>query len=84
MRQMHVENDNVFLANKCLQVLNNIMSHSTDSNQQRMLDILKEDNLFFPVFFYISTRLEESKQYTIAKIKQGAKKKFIDLNMSNE
>jgi hypothetical protein len=48
-----------------------------------MLDILKQNNLFFNVFFYISIRLEESKEYIISKIKSGARKKFIDVNMKN-
>lgn len=84
LRMINVKNENKFLMNKCLTVLNNIMSHSTETNQQKMLDILKEDNLFFNVFFYISVRLEESKDYTIAKIKQSAKKKFFDLNISTK
>lgn len=84
LKMINIKNSNVFLMNKSLALINNIMSHSTDSNQKRMLDILKVDNLFFNVFFYITVRLEESKEYTIAKIKEGAKKKFFDLNMTTK
>jgi hypothetical protein len=75
---------NDFLSNKCLSLLNNIMSHSTDSNQQRMLEVLKRENLFFPVFLYLKKRLVESKNFTVAKVKEGARKKFIDLHIKTE
>lgn len=43
-----------------------------------MLDILKQDNLFFKVFYYLNYRLKESTDWTVAKIKAGALRKFID------
>jgi hypothetical protein len=41
------------LANKALTLLNNLLIESSTENQERVLDLLKEDNRFFSVFHYM-------------------------------
>ncbi len=38
------------LANKALTLLNNLLIEASTENQQRVLDLLKEDDPFFSVF----------------------------------
>jgi hypothetical protein len=73
-----IDQDN-FLANKALNLLNCIMFKSSESMQRRMLSILKKDDLYFKMFFYLKTRLNLSKIYLLQKIKMNAKQKFIKL-----
>jgi len=48
------------------------------------LDILKKDDKFFPVFFYIKQRLGVSKSYLLMTIKMGAKAKFMSKRMKSK
>jgi hypothetical protein len=73
-----------FLANKALTLLNGILSQAGEKQQQRILDILKKDDKFFPVFYYIKQRLGVSKSYLLMKIKMGAKAKFISKRMKSK
>jgi len=77
------DSENNFLANKALILLNNLLYKTSDKNQAKMLEILKGENRFFTVFYYIKQRLHYSKNYLIEKIKYGARKKFINLNIDD-
>jgi len=58
-----------FLANRALCLLNSIMINSTEENQRKMLTLLRKNNNFFDVFFYVKERLRISKEYMLNKIK---------------
>lgn len=72
---------NVYLSNKAIILLNNMLCHSSEANQKKMLQILQNDNQFFEVFHYVKTRIEASKVYMLEKIKRGAQQKFINQNI---
>jgi len=73
-----------FLANKALLLLNNLLAHAPESNQERVLELLKEDNKFFDVFYYISKRMQVSKAYLLQKIMQLARVNFTNRNISDQ
>lgn len=74
-------NQDPFLANKALILMNNLLMDATEENQQKVLDLLKENNKFFTVFFYIQTRIDINRKYLIEKVKQSAQNKFITQNI---
>ena len=77
-------NGDTFLANKSLNLLNAIMFQAGEKQQTRILELLKKDDRFFNVFFYIKQRLIVSKNYLLMKIKLGAKTKFTSKRMKTQ
>jgi hypothetical protein len=77
-----VDHEN-FLANKALNLLNFMMHKATESMQRRILALLRKDDLYFKVFYYLKTRLNLSKTYLIEKITSGARQKFIKSRMKH-
>ena len=53
---INVSND-TFLSNKALTLLNNILIKTNETNQKKILDLLKKDDSFFNVFYYLMRRL---------------------------
>jgi hypothetical protein len=58
----------VFLSNSALMLLNNLLIKTNEANQQKILDLLIQDDQFFDVFYYIKNRLEASKKYLLNQI----------------
>lgn len=50
-------NNDKFLSHKALTLLNNIMIKTNEQNQKKILDLLKKDDSFFSVFYYLMRRL---------------------------
>ena len=69
---INVGQDN-FLANKALNLLNCIMYKASESMQRRILTLLKKDELYFSMFFYLKKRLNISKIYLLQKIQSNAR-----------
>ena len=63
-------------------MLNLILAKPTETMQRDMLDLLKKDNAFFKVFYYLKMRMQYSKNYLLEKIKQTAKDKFLKEHMT--
>lgn len=74
---IHVNNE-PYLCNKSVRLLNLILMNSTESRQQRFLDLIKQGSRFFNLFFYIKERLYASKQFLVESIKESAKQRFLD------
>lgn len=72
-----------FLANKALTLLNNLLVHAPEENQARLIALLRAENSFFDVFFYIQKRMGASRSYLITQIMQLAKHNFIKKNISD-
>ena len=49
-------------------LLNNLLIKTNEANQQKILDLLIQDDQFFDVFYYIKNRLEASKKYLLNQI----------------
>jgi len=75
--------ENEFLTFKSLKLLNLLLIHGREENQQKILDLLMEEDRFFTVFFYIQSRIQISKDFIISNLKTRALKKFIE-NSINE
>jgi hypothetical protein len=64
---INVRHDNL-LANKALNLLNCMMQKASESMQRRILVLLKKDELYFSMFYYLKKRLNISKIYLLQKI----------------
>ena len=73
-----------FLANKALVLLNNLLVHAPEENQARLIALLRQDNNFFDVFYYIQKRMGASRAYLITQIMQLAKLNFANRNISDQ
>jgi hypothetical protein len=78
------ERESPFLANKALILLNNLLVHAPEENQTRIISLLRQDNKFFDVFYYIQKRMGASRSYLITKIMQLAKLNFANKNISDQ
>ena len=72
-----------FLASKAVSLVNLMIARPSESQQKVILNILRKNDDFFRVFFYIQSRMHISKNFLIEKIKHSARHKFIDKRMKN-
>jgi hypothetical protein len=54
---VRIDLNDTYLSNKAICLLNNLLSKTSEDNQKKMMNILKKNNLFFSVFYYVKTRL---------------------------
>ena len=73
LKQIDIKQD-TFLCNRAIILMNELMKKSTEEMQAKVLEILKSNNNFFQIFYYINERLKQSKNYLLESIKHGAKK----------
>jgi len=52
-----IEND-LYLSIRCIELLNSLLLKATEEKQHRFLHVLKKNDKFFNVFFYIKIRLQ--------------------------
>lgn len=56
------------LSNQAMTLLNNLLIEASQENQQKLLDLLQEDNQFFSVFYYMQQRIIESKHFVLSQL----------------
>lgn len=54
-----------FLSNKALGLLNNILIRTNEVNQEKIIKLLKKDDCFFSVFYYLMMRMQASKDFML-------------------
>jgi hypothetical protein len=74
------------LANKALTLVNNLLVEASAENQERVLELLKEDNRFFSVFHYMQQRIIASQAYVLEQLQKQARDDFVgqNINETNE
>lgn len=58
-------NNDAYLSNKALGLLNNILIRTNESNQGKIIQLLKKDDRFFSVFYYLMIRMQASKSFML-------------------
>lgn len=58
-------NNDAYLSNKALGLLNNILIRTNESNQGKIIQLLKKDDRFFSVFYYLMMRMQASKSFML-------------------
>jgi len=58
-------NNDPYLSNKALGLLNNILIRTNEVNQNKIVQLLKKDDCFFDVFYYLSSRMQASKEFML-------------------
>jgi hypothetical protein len=58
-------NNDPYLSNKALGLLNNILIRTNETNQNKIVQLLKKDDSFFDVFYYLMTRMQCSKNFML-------------------
>lgn len=74
-------NNAPYLCNRAIELINSLLTKSAERDQQRILALLKKNNLFFKIFLYIRIRLEESKKILLTSVKHTALNKFVKTNI---
>jgi hypothetical protein len=61
-------NNSTYLANNALMLVNRLLFDPHEQNQQKILDVLRQGDKFFDVFYYLKQRFEISKKTILDKI----------------